>query len=498
MPSVNRRKFLVGCSTAIATMALGGRLSYVAFGSPEQEPDQEVLLVIFLRGGIDGMNVVFPIAGADRGFYETNRAEIAVPTAGEMAAINLNDQFGLHPGAAALHELYQDKKLAIIHAAGLTSGTRSHFDAQEYMERGTPDDKTTGTGWLARHMQTAGNLPDDIIVPAVAIGNQQPSSLLGSQDAIGMQSPSAFSFNGNSKFESWQRLAMRDMYSGNTWMHGSGIQTLDAIDTLEYSNPGSYEPENGAQYPNGGFGDNLQSVAQLIKMQLGLRVATIDLGGWDTHDSQGNDGGGYFHDRLEMLSQGLNALYTDLNGNATNNGSRLTTVIMSEFGRSLKENGSRGTDHGHGNVMLVLGDNVNGGQIHGQWPGLHVDQLYDRRDLDITTDYRRVLSEILIRRLGNANLGTIFPDYSGYEPLGVVKGADLTPNYQQATATPQPTQDPNATATPTSSIGGTIPNGTPTPVATDMPGAGTPTPQPTSPTTGGVLDKRVYLPVTAK
>lgn len=496
MPSVNRRNFLVGCSTAIATMALGGRLSYVAFGSAEEEPNQEVLLVIFLRGGLDGMNVVFPIAGADRGYYETNRAEIAVPTAGEQAAINLNDQFGLHPGAAPLYELYQDKKLAIIHAAGLTSGTRSHFDAQEFMERGTPDDKTTTSGWLTRHMQTAGSLPADIIVPAVAVGNLQPSSLLGSQEAVGMTSPDDFSFNGNWKYESWQRLAMRDMYGGNSWLHNAGMQTLDAIDILEYSDPGEYTPENGAEYPNDGFGRNLQAVAQLIKMQLGMRVATIDLGGWDTHDSQGSDGGGYFRDRLAMLSQGLNALYTDLNGNATNNGSRLTTVIMSEFGRSLKENGSRGTDHGHGNVMLVLGDNVNGGQIHGQWPGLHVDQLYDRRDLEITTDYRRVLSEILIRRTGNPNLGTIFPDYSGYEPLGVVKGADLTPNYEQVAPTPTPTVDPAATPTPTSSIGGTIPGGTPTPVATDRPGS--PTPVPTSPSTGQPMDKNVYLPVTAK
>jgi uncharacterized protein (DUF1501 family) len=496
MPKLNRRNFLVGCSTAIATMALGGRLSYVAFGSPEQEPDQEIILVIFLRGGLDGLNVVPPIAGPDRGIYEANRSEIAIPTAGENAAINLDDRFGLHPGAAPLFELYQDKKLAIVHAAGLTSGTRSHFDAMEYMELGTPDSKTIGTGWLTRHLQTAGSLPPEIILPAVAVGNLQPTSLTGSQEAVGMSSPKDFSFNGNWKYESWQRLAMRDMYGGATWLHASGIQTLDAVDILEFSDPGEYTPENGATYPNGGFGNNLKAVAQIIKMQLGMRVATVDLGGWDTHDSQGDDGGGYFANKMAELAQGLNALYTDLNGNATNNGRRLTTVVMSEFGRSLKENGSRGTDHGHGNIMLVLGDSVNGGEVHGTWPGLSVDQLYDRRDLNITTDYRRVLSEILIRRMGNPNLGTIFPGYTGYEPMGVVTGADLPPNYEQVKPTPTPTVDPNATPTPTLPPGGTIPRGTPTPVPTDAPVK--PTPTSPAPGTGDDMDKRIYIPVVSK
>ncbi|MCB0082991.1 MAG: DUF1501 domain-containing protein, partial [Caldilineaceae bacterium] len=372
---------------------------------------------------------------------------------------------------------------------------RSHFDAMQYMELGTPDSKSSHSGWLTRYLETAGNIPSDVILPALSIGSLSPTSLAGSRDAVGMNSPSDFSFNGHWQYGDWQRLALRSMYGGSSWLHEAGLQTLDAIDVLEYGDPGSYTPENGATYPNNSFGNSMKSVAQMIKMQLGLRVATIDLGGWDTHDGQGQDGGGYFADRVGTLAQGLHALYTDLDGNATNNGGRVTTIVMSEFGRSLKENGSRGTDHGHGNIMLVLGDNVNGGQVHGPWPGL--SNLYDSRDLDITTDYRQVLSEVLIRRFANANLGTIFPGYANYQPLGVVQGADLQPNYTQATPTATPTLDPNVTPTPTREIGGTIPNSTPTPAPTD---SGSPTATPTSspPPSTGQMDKHIYIPLAAR
>jgi uncharacterized protein (DUF1501 family) len=241
------------------------------------------------------------------------------------------------------------------------------------------------------------------------------------------------------------RQSLREMYTGDSWLHAAGTQTLNAVDVIEFGNPGAYIPENGAVYPGGSFGDNLKAIAQIIKMQLGMRVATVDLGGWDTHEYQGDRGAGYFATQFGQVAEGLTAFYTDLsNSSGTDHTQRLTLVVMSEFGRTFKQNASRGTDHGHGNIMLVLGGQVNGGIVHGQWPGLHVDQLYDKRDLQITTDYRRVLSEILIRRMGNSNLGHIFPGYTSYQPLGVVHGADLTPNYTQPdpTATPAPTSTP--------------------------------------------------------
>ena len=495
MAKMNRRGFMVGCSAAIAAMA-GSRLSHVAFGNPEQEPNQDILLVVFLRGGMDGINAVPVISGPDREHYENNREYIAVPTSGANAALPLDARLGLHPGAVRLHELYQANKLAVVQAAGMFSDTRSHFDAMEYMELGTPDVKTSTTGWLTRHLNSGGEIPREVIMPAMSVGNLSPTSLVGSREAIGMTDPRNFNLNTDGRYSSAQRQGLRTMYSGTSWLHNAGIQTLDAIDVVEFGNPGNYTPANGADYGADSFSRNLRSIAQIIKMQLGLRLATIDLGGWDTHDSQGESGDGYFADHLGRLAQGLHAFYTDLNGNP-NEARRVTIVVMSEFGRSLKENGSRGTDHGHGNVMFLLGDQVKGGKVHGQWPGLHRDQLYDNRDLEITTDYRRVLSEILIRRMGNPNLGYVFPNYMNYTPLDIVQGADLPVNYEgQPVDPPTPTPDP----------GGTIPEKTPV-FPTDVPEPPvmmTPTPPGNAqPTATPVVDpntltEKLYMPSVSK
>ncbi|MEM7536137.1 MAG: DUF1501 domain-containing protein [Chloroflexota bacterium] len=475
---MSRRGFMMGCSAAIAAMA-GGRLTFTAFGSPEDEPNQEIVVVVFLRGGADGLSIVPPIDGDDRGYYEGLRERLAIPTTGDNAALPLTDLFGLHPAAGGLHELYQGNHLAFVHASGLDSDTRSHFDAMAYMELGTPDSKSSTSGWLTRHMATMG-LPADAVLPAISVGNLRPTSLNGSTQAVGMSSPRNFSFNGHWAYDEWERHALREMYTGNTWLHDSGLETLNTIDTIELAAPENYEPEGGAEYPGGSFGNNLQSIAQMIKMQLGLRVATMDLGGWDTHDGQGNGGGGYFSNQMGQLSNGLNALYTDLAAGATDYTQRVTIVVMSEFGRSFKENANGGTDHGHGNVMMVLGGQVNGGQVYTDWPGLATENLYDFRDLDITIDYRQVLSEILIRRFGNANIGTVFPGYQNYTPLGIMKGTDLTPNYEELLLT----SDATPTATSTAIIGSTIPaetaTSTPQPTATPVPPTATPTSTPTN------------------
>ena len=227
-----------------------------------------------------------------------------------------------------------------------------------------------------------------------------------------------------------QRVALRHLYTqDSTWLHQAGLQTLDAVDIVELNTGENYQPANGAVYPSGSFGDHLQVVAQMTKLDLGLRVATIDLGGWDTHEGQGDQGQGYFGGEIADLAQGLGALYTDLDGSGDQNYTgRLTVVVQSEFGRRLRENAGHGTDHGHGNVMLLIGGNVISG-IHGQWPGLANEQLYDGADVAVTTDFRRVLSEVLIRRMGNNKLGVVFPGYTGYQPLGVVSGTDLPPDY---------------------------------------------------------------------
>lgn len=436
MATLARRNFMVGCSAAIAAMATS-RLSHIAFGSPENEPSQNILLVIFLRGGIDGLSVIPIVDGPDRAHYEANREDIAIPTTGDGAALPLNESFGLHPAASPLLELYQDEMLSIVVGTGLENDTRSHFDAMKMMELGTPGVKNTHTGWLTRHLLTAGSLAEPGDLPAIAVGNLQPTAFAGSSNAVGLSSPKDFGFGGYWRYENFQRSALRKMYGGDSWIHAAGSQTLDAIDRLELADPGTYEPSNGAAYPSGSFGSNLQAVAQMIKMQLGVSTATVDFGGWDTHEYQGDDGGGYFASRIEEVARGLNAFYTDLSSNphGSSAGQRVTTVVMSEFGRSLKQNGSRGTDHGHGNMMLILGHHVNGG-IHGTWPGLALEQLYDNRDLRITTDYRQVLSEIINKRFANPHLGTVFPGLTEYQPLNLVAGTSVTPNFENLMTTP--------------------------------------------------------------
>ena len=473
MPATTRRGFMVGCSAAIA--AFTGGLTYTAFGSPNDEPNHDILLIVFLRGGMDGLSAVAPIEGPDRGYYEANRERLAIPTTGDNRLLRLDDRFGLHPSAAPLLDLYQANQLAIVHAAGLTSDTRSHFDAMKYMELGTPGAKSTTKGWLTRHLETMSGVPDEVIVPVMASGNLQPTSLQGSLETIGMNSPGDLAFSGHWRYRDTQRRALRQMYqSDSSWLHQAGVQTLDAVDVIEYADPGNYTPSNGATYPNSNFGRGLQSVAQIVKMQLGLRTATIDLGGWDMHDYQGDAGGGQFGDRIGELALGLNALMTDLsNVNGVDHSRRLTAVVMSEFGRSFRENAARGTDHGHGNLMFVAGGAVKGGRVYGDWPGLAPEQLYDRRDLEITTDYRRVLSEVLIRRFGNPNLGIVFPGYTGYQPLDILRGGDIPPNYEEEPVEATPIPDP----------GGTVPDATPSP---------TPIPIPEN------MDERVFMPIVSK
>lgn len=428
MPQTTRRGFLVGCSAAIAAMS-GSRFNTLAFGNPGDE-NCEILVSLYLRGGADGLNMVMPTAGVDRGHYEAARPDLAVPNSGPNAALPLGGGFGLHPSMAPIHDLYQSNKLSIIHATGLTSSpSRSHFDAQQYMELGTPGVTSSSSGWLTRHLHSAQNLPTEIVMPSVALGNLQQTSLRGNFETVNMSDPGSFNLNtGPSTWRSAQRKSLRRLYrEGNSWLHQTGLQGLDALDIIELNVDGGYTPANGANYPSGSFGTHLKAIAQLAKLDLGLRVATLDLGGWDTHNGQGDGSGGYFSGLVEDLAEGLKALYVDLDGSGANNHtSRLTVVVMSEFGRRLAENADNGSDHGFGNAMWVMSGNATGG-LHGQWPGLHNDQLFDGADLAVTTDYRQVLSEILIRRMGNNQLGTIFPGLQTYEPLGVVQGPDSPP-----------------------------------------------------------------------
>jgi len=413
---MDRRKFLVGCSSAIAAMA-GGRLSGVALAAPSV--DAEILVTVFLRGGWDVLSAFPPLEGPDRAFYEAARPVLKIPLKGEGAALEIGGPLGLHPALEPLVDLYKGGKLAIIPATGLPTANRSHFDAQEYLELGTPGARISSTGWLTRFLDS---LPGTAAVFSQAMSLQDglPASLRGDFEAAAVQKLQDFRFGDDENYRKYLHKHLERIWEGDSPLHAAGQGTLKALQTLVGKVEGDYQPAGGAKYPDGSFGEGLQTLARAVRTGLGVRVATVDLGGWDTHQWQGIKKGEHFYDMLSELSRGLRALFDDLSSTPEKFERRLTVVVLSEFGRRLSENASGGTDHGHGGAMLVLGGGVKGGKVYGRWPGLSSDQLFERSDLAVTTDYRTVLSEILLEKFHHPRLGEVFPDFVLENRLGLV------------------------------------------------------------------------------
>lgn len=413
----------MGCSSAVAAM-VGSQITGFGFTSFLDAP-QDIFVLVFLRGGCDGLNLVAPVS--DSFYVDARDASLRVTESGDNRGLDLkntlnNLDFKLHKSATALKELYDSNALAIIHACGLPNGTRSHFEAMELIERGMLNDKSGAVeGWLARYLNTAqlaGRLP------AVAVSDDLPLSLQGSPFANAIHYTQDFNLHGDPRFPG----ILKNLYKGTGLLHETAAHTLESIRQIQYKIPRKngevldYQPEATADYPdNVELSDNLKTLAQLIKMDVGLQIATVDFGGWDTHEYQS----WHFPTLVSQLSQSIGAFYNDLNKYHN----RLTVLVMSEFGRRLKSNKSNGTDHGYGNVMLALGGNVKGGQMYGKWNGLANEQLDNHVDLAVTTDYRTVLSEILVRRFQNEKLGYIFPNLKSYQPLGFLRGADRTIDY---------------------------------------------------------------------
>ena len=397
---VSRRVFLK--DGAFAMVSLGFAPSFLArtafAAAPSRRPRQ--LIAIFQRGAVDGLNMVVPFADAD---YYRARPSIAIARPGRNdAAIDLDGFFGLNPRLEPLKQFWADRRLAIVHACGSHDATRSHFDAQDFMESATPGVKSTGDGWLNRYLQarrveTAGSFR------AVSLTPQLPRALQGVAPAVAMSQLSQFGVRGDrvgASFEE-QYAAAADRV-----LNGTGRDTFDAIRTLKAAEPSRYQPEHGADYPRSPFGQALKQIAQLSKAGVGLEVAFAELGGWDTHVNQGG-AQGQLATRLDDFARSVAALVTDL-------GDRMEDTVvltMSEFGRAVSENGNRGTDHGHGNAMLIIGGGIRGGRVYGRWPGLARDKRYDGRDLAVTTDFRDVFGEIVTRHLGLDDPGTVFPGY---------------------------------------------------------------------------------------
>ncbi len=425
--TLSRREFVIGSSLTAAYFAgLGTQIGSVAFGQTSAQRD--ILVVLFLRGAMDGLNFCAPVNDPQYISFRPNlriRGDGTTPGLALANPIGTGVDFRLHPSAQPLLDLYQANALAIAHATGLTVPNRSHFEAQGLMEGGNPNARQV-TGWLTRYLTTIGGQSG--VVPSLAASSNLPSSLIGSGSTIAMPNVSGFALPGDSTIFT----PMQSYYTGTTQLHRTGATALNALQTVNAAlgRPATggtvptYAPEGGAVYAqaetqSGTLGSALITIARIIKMEVGLQVATLDIGGWDTHNNQGTTTG-TFANNVDSLARNLMAFYNDM----TRYRQRVTLVVMSEFGRRIQENNSGGTDHGRANVMMVLGANVNGGRMYGNWLGL-ADRFLDGGDLAVTTDYRQVLAEIIMRRGQNPQLNAVFPQLGTYRPLNIVQGSDL-------------------------------------------------------------------------
>ena len=401
----SRRVFVRNGAFALVSLGFApsflARTAFAAGASPRSKR----LIAIFQRGAVDGLSMIVPFG--DKEYYRA-RPGIGIAGPGSAdGAIDLDGFFGLNPRLRPLKPYWDARQLAIIDACGSPNNTRSHFDAQDYMETATPGVKSTADGWLNRYLQVR-HLEQATPFRAVALTPQLPRMLQGTAPALAINQLEQFGIRGGqatamvaASFES-QFAAAADQVLNST-----GREAFDAIKILKGTNPSDYRPDPGAEYPRTAFGQALRQIAQLSKADVGLEVAFADVGGWDTHVNQGS-AQGQLATRLDDFARGIAALVTDL-------GDRMEDTIvltMSEFGRAVSENGNRGTDHGHGNAMMAIGGGIAGGRVYGKWPGLAVNQRYEGRDLAVTTDFRDVFGEIVVRHLGVSDARAIFPGYA--------------------------------------------------------------------------------------
>jgi uncharacterized protein (DUF1501 family) len=387
---MNRRIFLKSSGLALAGTALMPGV-FVRMAAAGTTRGRKTLVTVFQRGAVDGLNMIVPWGESA---YYAARPSIAIPRPGrEGGAIDLDGFFGVHPALEPLVPWFKDKSAAFVHAAGSPNATRSHFDAQDFMESGTPGIKSTRDGFLARALQKKEKQSP---LRAVSMTSSLPRILAGSSEAIAMTDVSQFRVRQDAaQFE--------QMYASSV------SEAFEASKILAAADPAKIQPAHGAQYPRTPLGNALKQIAQLIKSDVGLEVAFADVDGWDTHAGQGGSEG-QLANNLRQFAGAIAAFAKDLGSRA----SEVVLVTTSEFGRTVRENGNRGTDHGHGTAMMVLGGPVNGGRVYGRWPGL--SSLYEGRDLHVTTDFRDVFAAVLTRHLGVADLGKVFP---GYRPRAI-------------------------------------------------------------------------------
>jgi uncharacterized protein (DUF1501 family) len=406
---LSRREFLARSTAAAVIVAAPAWLPRVTYAQTE-DTTRDVIVSIFLRGGADGLTLVPPHA---ENAYYSMRPTIAVPRPDSTSAnraLDLNGFFGLPPAMASLLPAFQAGNLLIVHATGSTDPTRSHFDAQAFMEIGIPGDRSVATGWLGRHLATKPPMKPNAALRALAFNYGLPLMLAGAPDTLPIPNPANFGLSGTSSTRT-ARLAWLGTAFGSQAdpLRTSALNTERTITQLSAIGISSYQPAGGAVYPTGSFGTAMRSTGALIRADVGVEAVQIDVGGWDTHNAQGPLTGGMAA-TMRSLADAIAAFHVDMT--AADRLRRITLVVMSEFGRKAAENGSQGTDHGHGNVMFLMGGSVVGGQVMSIWPGLSTAQLYQQQDLQVTIDYRDILAEIVSRRLGNTQLDLVFPGYT--------------------------------------------------------------------------------------
>ncbi len=375
----------------------------IVFSENASTSQGDTVIIVYLRGGADALNIVPPYGDAN---YTKLRPTLAIPSpdsGAEGAALDLDGFFGLHPSMAPLLPFYASGELAIVHAAGSPNGSHSHFEAQDLMERGLGESTDIYSGWFGRYIDHT-LMTDDPVFRALAMGTTAPRSLAHSEPSIAMSSIDGFNLQVDGEQRAEIESGLLALFSGSSLLDQQAVNTLNAVQSLEFADPAQYQMENDAQYPETTFGRELMEVGQMIRSGLGVEVAGINLGGWDTHEGENVT----LNTLLAEFSQGLAAFSTDM-GELM---SGITVVTMTEFGRRAYENGSAGTDHGHASFMLALGRNVNGGQVYADWPTLEESALYDSGDLEVTTDYRTVLAELVTNRTTGMPIEELFPDFS--------------------------------------------------------------------------------------
>jgi uncharacterized protein (DUF1501 family) len=405
---LTRRIFLKNGS--LAMLSLGFAPSFFERAAQAAQTRRKILVTIFQRGAVDGLNMVVPFG--EKAYYQA-RPSIAIPQPGKPdGALDLDGFFGLHPRMASLQPYFKRGELAIVNATGSPDPTRSHFDAQDYMESGTPGVKSTRDGWLNRYLH-AKEHEEASAFRAVSLTQQLPRSLQGKAPALAIDQLGRFGVRaGESGDMMQQSFEAQYAAAADALLRPTGKEAFDAVKQIQSVDLSRYTPANGAAYPASGYGQALKQIAQLIRADMGLEVAFAESGNWDHHANEGPQ----IANRLNDFASGIAAFAQDL-------GDRMADVVvltMSEFGRTVAENGARGTDHGHGNAMLLLGGNVKGGKVYGTWPGLDRDQRYEGRDLAITTDFRDVFAEALSGHLGANDISRVFPGHTVKGRLGLI------------------------------------------------------------------------------